>query len=43
MTMNAREIAAEALADIKANEQEHTDAYWIGFLLATLERITETD
>jgi hypothetical protein len=36
-----KEIAITALADVEAHEQEHEPSYWVGYLLATLERIAE--
>lgn len=41
--MTPREIAATALADVEAHEQDHEPSYWLGYLLATLERIAEQE
>lgn len=37
--MTPQNIAREALVEVRAHEAEHDDTYWLGFLVAALERI----
>lgn len=37
--MTPQQIAASVLVDIQENERKYSADYWVGYLLATLERI----
>jgi hypothetical protein len=39
--ISPQEIARSALAEVQAHEEEYNDAYWLGYVLATLQRIAD--